>query len=100
MQALTRKQVEMYIKQQDILGRQIAIRVMVCSKRNEFFFTDGHGYYASDRLPDNWVPISVYLPMRVAPRPGLEDGIIATLDDYLLVFHSTLKEVNPKDLFE
>ena len=101
MQSLTRQQVEQDMKQQEARGlRDIAIRVMVNGERKEFFFVDGHGYYDSRRLPGHWTPISTYLPMEVTPRHGLEDGVVASLADYLFVFHTTFKEIDPKDLFE
>lgn len=49
------------------------------------FFTGDHCYMYPD-LPENVVPSSTYLPMSVTPRPGLEDGIVRTFDDYLRVF--------------
>jgi hypothetical protein len=101
MQALTREQVKLNMKQQEARGlRDISIRVMVNGTRKEFFFVDGHGYYNQHRLPGNWTPCSTYLPMEVVPRPGLEDGIIVTLEDFLHVFHQGYKEINPVDLYE
>lgn len=49
------------------------------------FFSDDH-CYGYPHLKPCYVPTSTQLPHKVAPRPGLEDGWINTLEDYLKVF--------------
>lgn len=99
MFALTLEQVERFIKQQEnSKNRDIRICTMISASRREYFFTDGHGYMHSNLLPGDWTPVSGYLPMKVVPRPGLEDGIIVTLDQYIAVFYSNMKLVDPLKL--
>lgn len=52
----------------------------------DFFFTDDY-CLGVDYLPDDWVPSTTQLPRRVAPRETLPDGIVDTLDKYILIFH-------------
>lgn len=52
----------------------------------DFFFTDDY-CLGVDYLPDTWVPSTTRLPLRVVPRETLSDGVIDTLDKYILVFH-------------
>jgi hypothetical protein len=53
-------------------------------KQKKVVFTDSH---TTDGLVgDDWVPVSSTIPQTVTPRPGLEDGLILTIEDYASVF--------------
>ena len=52
----------------------------------DFFFTDDY-CLGVNYLPDDWVPSTTGLPLRVVPRETLPDGVVDTLDKYILVFH-------------
>ena len=58
------------------------------SGTGEIMFSDRHGgATALPREGSDWVPISASLPMNVAPRAGLESGVIQTLDQMFDFFH-------------
>ena len=63
-----------------------------CSPNNGLrivFFSDNHLFgYQSERQKLRCVPASSYLPMTVVARPGLESGLVTTLDEYNFVFNS------------
>ncbi len=63
-----------------------------------FFSTDhcqNHG------LGPNFVPVTYNWPCRVVERPGVEDGIVDTLDKLKLVFYKDMKEIpNPDPNFQ
>ena len=75
---LSKKEVEEHFNE--------TITVITNVNTEDFFFTDdyclGVGY-----LPDDWVPSTTGLPLRVVPRETLPDGVVDTLDKYILVFH-------------
>lgn len=52
-----------------------------------FFFTDDYCFGVGNKLPEYFVPTSTTLPLKIAPRPGFEDGWLRTLDEYISVFH-------------
>lgn len=52
----------------------------------DFFFTDDY-CIGVDYLPTQWVPCTTQLPTRVVPRETLPDGVVDTLDKYILIFH-------------
>ena len=52
-----------------------------------FFFTDDH-CFGVNVLPDPWVPCTSNIPRRITPRPGIEDGIIDTLEKYVQLFEN------------
>lgn len=53
--------------------------------KSHYFFHDKHDVPAG--LSEKWVPTTVYLPMQVVPRPGLEDGMVDTVAKYIQIFH-------------
>ena len=67
------------------------LTVIVSSEDEIYFFTDDH-CFSQGNLPDHYVPISSSFPMRVAPREGVEDGVISTFDQYKTVFHTGYNE--------
>ena len=72
-------------------------RIEAYSNGQAFFFTDN--YYL---LPGNigWkglVPSSTACPMSVAPRKGLEDGIIKDAKDFILVFEYDTRQLTTVD---
>ena len=70
------------------------VEVYASLEAKAFFFVNDY-CYRLDRvegvLPDHWVPCSFYLPMEVVPRPGLEDGIIKDLDQWIFIFENDSK---------
>ena len=53
------------------------------------FFSDNHLFgYQSENQKLRCVPASSYLPMSVVARPGLESGVINTLDEYNFIFNA------------
>lgn len=50
------------------------------------FFSDDHSF-GYGVLPKEWVPCTSYLPFACVPRPGLPDGVVRTVEDYITVFH-------------
>lgn len=65
----------------------------------KFFFTTDH--CQKHGLGDSWVPTTTYLPMQVAPRESLPDGIIKNKEDYKKVFCYDLEEIkNPQEEFQ
>jgi hypothetical protein len=64
---------------------------VVCNgNRQEYFFANSHHDY---NLGDDWVPVSFSLPMSVSPRPSLPDGLVDTLEKYIMIFHYDEKEI-------
>ena len=54
----------------------------------EFFFSTDHCQRLNSELTqDHWVPCTSSLPMFVAPRPGIEDGMIRSIRDYVNLFY-------------
>jgi hypothetical protein len=79
---------------------------VICNlERKEFFFSTDHiqryrSTIGSD-LDEHWVPVSGVLPMQVTPRPSLPDGIIETIEEYIMIFHDDEKEIaNPDPKFQ
>jgi hypothetical protein len=65
-------------------------RVSLWSRRStkDVMFCDMHaGRTVLPREGDDWVPISTTLPLQIAPRRGLEDGIVVTLEQLMSIFH-------------
>lgn len=60
-------------------------RITTVSNGSIFFYTNDHcfGYGV---LEKDFVSCTTNIPIRVSPRPGLEDGIVDTLDKYEQVF--------------
>jgi hypothetical protein len=66
----------------------------------ESFFTTDHcqGVESGKRgkpLGDDWVPCTSYLPMTVVERPGIEDGVVDTLEKFLVLRWGTRWIPNP-----
>lgn len=47
-------------------------------KTNEYFFSTNHCQHLDD---PNWVPATYYLPMKIEPREGFEDGLVKNFAD-------------------
>ena len=71
---------------------------------SEFFFTTDHcqGVAAGQRtLSSDWVPCTFSYPSLVAPRAGLEDGVIDSVEKLVFVYHSKDRLIpNPDPAFE
>ena len=59
--------------------------------RKEFVFFNNNHMFGYDAENDGnilkTVPVSAIFPKEVAPRKGLEDGIVCTFDHELFIFH-------------
>ena len=70
----------------------------------EFFFSTSHlQRVRASRIPhgEHWVSCTAELPMFVVPRPGLEDGMIGTVSEYIMIFYSDLTRIaNPDPNYE
>lgn len=75
---LSKKETEEHFKE--------SVDVITNVDTQDFFFTDDY-CLGVNYLPDAWVPSTTQLPLRVVPRETLPDGVIDTLDKYILVFH-------------
>lgn len=65
----------------------------VSQKHGVYFFTDNH-CFGYPYLPNDFVPCTSSFPMKVAPREGLEDGWIQTIEQYIAVFHYDEKQIS------
>ena len=64
----------------------------------EYIFSDGRAAPREiENEIDDWSSCSYRFPSTAAPRKGLEDGKVITLDDYLLVFKVDDKELPFED---
>jgi hypothetical protein len=62
----------------------------------EYFFTSRYALpeeMKNEISEDDWVPCSYPFPNSVAPREGLESGIVENIDDYLFIFHDDETEL-------
>lgn len=67
---------------------------------NSYFFTDKYTF-GIDVLPASFVPSCTTLPLHVTPRPGLEDGVVDTLEKLIMVFNYDEQRIeNMEDLVE
>lgn len=61
----------------------------------QFFFTTDH--CQRHNLGSEWVPTTIYVPMKVVARESLPDGVIKDKEDYKKVFCDDLEEIkNPQ----
>jgi len=69
------------------------MNLTTCSnlRLKQFFFCKAHSSYG---LGEGWVPVSTELPMLVAPRPSLPDGIVDTKEKYVMIFYSDETEIS------
>lgn len=88
---LSTKQVS-YLQQ---LGNEellITTSPVIISDQNVFFLTDDHTFtYEHDspsKLASSLIPVSFRMGMRVEPRPGVESGLIQTVEQLLEVFEN------------
>lgn len=51
----------------------------------DYCWTEGRAQYGV--LDLGWVPCSMGLPMTAVPRPGLESGVVTTLEELECIFH-------------
>jgi len=68
------------------------------SKQKKIVFMESH---TTDGLEgDDWVPVSSSIPTSVVPRPGLEDGMILTMEQYASVYMKDDQIVGSVGYFE
>lgn len=76
--------------------RTKTVVVISSFEEKKFFFSDDH-CFGVRVLPGHWVPSTSVFPMSVTPRPGLEDGIIDTIEKYISVFEKEREQINSID---
>ena len=76
--------------------RTKTVVVISSFEEKKFFFSDDH-CFGVRVLPEHWVPSTSVFPMSVKPRPGLEDGIIDTIEKYISVFEKGREQINSID---
>jgi hypothetical protein len=53
------------------------------------------------QIEKEYVPCSGTIPMRVVPRPSLPDGLVDTIEKYIMIFHTGETEIpNPDPKFQ
>jgi hypothetical protein len=72
------------------------IEVIGSNADGVFWFTDDY-CMGVDLLPRHYVPCSFNFPMRIVPRPGLEDGIIANAEQYIQIFEEGMRQITSFD---
>lgn len=65
---------------------------------------DMKAYFLSDDavwgygiLPEAFISVSLHIPSKAAPRPGLEDGFIDTVEKFMIVFGDDQRHLNTVD---
>ncbi len=67
-------------------------------ERGEYFFSTDH---CQPKTPAGFVPITTTLPHRVTPRPALPSGVVATIEEMVLIYHDDQKEIpNPDPRYQ
>ncbi len=61
-----------------------------------FFFSDDH-CFGVNVLPDNIVPCTMSFPHTVKERPGLEDGVIDSIEKYIQIFEKDTRQIKSID---
>mgnify|MGYP003408655709 FL=1 len=72
------------------------IRTVSNSEYKVYCYTNKHGF-GWPILPNNFVPVSSYLPQEVVPREGLETGIVSTEEEYAFVYKQGYKLIETID---
>lgn len=87
-------------KAQEVSTRRFALDgdiTVIVNREGHFCFSTDH----CQEMDEGWVPISSSLPQQVAPRPSLPDGVIYTLEQYIMIYHGDDKEVpNPDPRYQ
>lgn len=64
--------------------------------KNQYFFSNDH--CQDHGLGEDFVPVTHYLPARCVPREGIEDGIIDTVEKWLICCYSDMTEIENPDI--
>lgn len=93
---LTRSEVEERFKTRTDSFSVMAITEVLpledIDKRKAVYFFISNYLFGVKTLPRNFVPGSIHVPMKVKPRPGVEDGWVSCFDSFNTVFHSDNRE--------
>lgn len=84
------------ITSEEAATRALRTQTIVCISSMQdkvFFLTDDHCFGYSV-LPKHYVPGTIMFPMNVTPRPGVEDGLIDTVEKYITVFENDHRQIN------
>lgn len=70
-------------------------------RTNEFFFFAAQHLYSHHEHAAEYgfVPCTTCIPLRVAPRPGLEDGYVHNVEQYIALFHPDAVEIDPAEKY-
>ena len=67
--------------------------ITICSEEDDVYFFTEDRDFGIGIIPRHWVSTTTQLPIYVAPRPGLESGLVDTIEKYMLIFHSKHKRI-------
>lgn len=77
---------------------------ILCSLQlKQFFFSTDHcqKVLEGQSIDPSFVACSGSLPIHVVPRPSCPDGVVDTLEKYIMIFHDDEKEIaNPDPAFQ
>ena len=79
----------------EALVRSLTKKTLVCINNRDlkkFFFSDNH-CFGYPILPKSWGSATCVFPMTVVARPGLEDGVIDTVEKFILVFEKDSTQI-------
>lgn len=72
-------------------------KVIVISNTEYFFFSDDHHFGVEVFDRNTWIPCTTIFPLTIVARPGLKDGRVDTIEKYIKVFCSNLKQIESID---
>lgn len=73
-----------------------SVTIIADVDNNVFFFTDDH-CFGVGVLPARFVPTSHRLPKKIVARPGLEDGIVSTVEHLIQIYEYDRKQIHTLD---
>jgi hypothetical protein len=73
-----------------------SITTISSRKHNVFFFTD-NDIFGYTVIPSDFVSSTTSIPLRVVGMPGVEDGYIRTVEQYIAVFESDKTQLTTID---
>ena len=98
-QGLLLKQVLTLEEAAERVNQGKGVSVYSSMKHNAVFFTDDYcmGVGVPEMKVMGFVPSSTYLPMNVVKRDCLPDGIVDTIEKYLLIFEKDRRVITSLD---
>lgn len=83
-------------EQEEQLSARKGIMTIGSYEDGVFFFTDDY-CMGLNVLPKHYVSSSTTIPIQVAPREGLEDGIVDSVDKFIQIFESERRLIESMD---